>query len=123
MAYTYDSTVLATAGEDGSIQLWDTWKYKRIRRIGAHNGAVLGVHFSRDGELVSSGADGLVKRWAQDGKELAKYEGLGDWGYQARFGLKDTLVLAGNWTGSIHAWDRASAEHKAEFTTQPQPAG
>jgi hypothetical protein len=123
MAYTYDSNVLATAGEDGSIQLWDTWKYKRIRRIGAHNGAVLGVHFSRDGELVSSGTDGLVKRWGQDGKELAKYEGLGDWGYQARFGLKDTLVLAGNWNGSIYAWDRVSAERKAEFTTQPQPSG
>ncbi len=119
MAYSYDANLLATAGEDGSVQLWDTWKYKRTRKIGAHSGAVLGVHFSRDGELVSSGADGLVKRWAQDGKTLATYEGLGDWGYQARFGLADTLILAGNWQGAVYAWDRASAERKAEFTTQP----
>jgi len=117
LAYTADSTILASAGDDGTIQLWDTWKYKRIRQINAHSGPVLSVDISAAGEMVSSGRDGLVKRWDLNGKNLATYEKLPDWAYQARFAKNGELVLGGDWNGQVVVWDREKGTRYAALNT------
>lgn len=119
LSYSADSAVLATAGDDGTVRLWDTWKYSQIRSFNAHKGGVLDVAFAQNGELVSTGVDGATKRWAQDGSELAKYEGLPDWGYQTAFGASDKFVLAGTWTGEVAVWNRDTGERATSFSTNP----
>jgi len=46
-------------------------------RLSGHDGPILGVAFSADGQLlVSGGSDGTVRLWrAADGEELARFEG------------------------------------------------
>lgn len=105
--YSADSALLASAGVDGTVRLWDTWQYKQTASISAHAGGALSVAFSAANELVTTGIDGLAKRWDASGKNLATYEKLADWGYQARFGNGDALVLAGTWTGEVSVWDLA----------------
>ena len=122
LTYSADSSVLATAGADGTVRLWDTWSYKQIRSFNAHGGGVLDVAFAANGELVSTGIDGATKRWGQDGKELATYEALPDWGYQAVFGDGDKLVLAGTWTGEIAVWNKDTGERAASLSTNPVQA-
>lgn len=119
LAYSGDSVLLASASSDGTVRLWDTWTYKQIRSFGAHAGGVLSVDFNAANELVTTGVDKLTKRWDSEGNELAKYEQLQDWGYQACFGAQGTLVLAGSWTGRVAVWDVASGTQVAEVHTAP----
>ncbi|MBX7255083.1 MAG: hypothetical protein K1Y02_01885 [Candidatus Hydrogenedentes bacterium] len=109
LGYSADSALLASAGADGTVRLWDTWKYAQTASISAHPGGALSVAFSAANELVTTGIDGLTKRWDTGGKNLATYEKLADWGYQARFGNAGALVLAGTWTGEVSVWDLAGA--------------
>lgn len=119
LAYSADSVLLASASSDGTVRLWDTWKYSQVRSFNAHGGGVLSVDFNAANELVTTGVDKLTKRWDSEGKELAKYEQLQDWGYQACFGAQGTLVLAGSWTGRVAVWDVASGTQVAEVHTAP----
>ncbi len=121
LAYTYDSNILASAGADGRIFYWDTWKYRAIRNFKAHGGAVFSVDFNREGHLVSSGQDGLTKRWDLNGKELGRFDSLGDWAYQAAFTHDNAAVLSGDWGGEIVAWKADTKERLATLTTNPEP--
>ena len=125
MDYTIDSNLMATAGEEGEIIIWDTWKYTQVRRISAHNGRVLSLDFRPDGQLISSGADGLTKRWGTDGNEVAKYEQRPDWAYQTRFAKDGAVVLTADWRGDIVAFDTEKGEKLTTLSTkpaEPQPA-
>lgn len=122
LAFTFDSNVLASAGEDGRIFYWDTWKYRQIRKFNAHGGGVLAVQFNRNNELVSSGKDGLTERWDLNGKNIGKYESLGDWVYRTTFSNDGSTVLSGGWSGTIAAWNVADGARLATLTTNPPPA-
>ncbi len=59
-----DGTVLATAGYDQSIRLWDFATGKLLRSLTAHNGAIYDLAFSPDGTaLASASGDGTCKIW------------------------------------------------------------
>jgi mono/diheme cytochrome c family protein len=120
LSYTYDSNVLASAGGDGKVFLWDTWKYKAIRNFNAHGGEVLSVDINKANEIVTSGNDGLTKRWGMDGKEKNKFESLGDWAYQTVFGKGGDVVASGNWGGAVAVWNAADAKRVATLTTNPE---
>ena len=119
MAYAYDSNLMATAGDEGEIIIWDTWKYKQVRKIKAHQGRVLSLDYNKTGQLVSSGEDGLTKRWGVNGKALSSYEKLTDWAYQARFAKDGTLVLGTDWKGVIAVWNTEKGERVASLSTRP----
>ncbi|HET6879112.1 MAG TPA: c-type cytochrome domain-containing protein [Pirellulales bacterium] len=81
-----DAKLLASAGEDGRIVWWNTADgFPAINKANAHpphrpagvygtvpNG-VLAVRFDADGNLVSSGRDGIVRLWATDGNEKKSF--------------------------------------------------
>jgi len=119
MEYTLDSKYLLTAGTDGTVQVWDTWAYNRVRSFPAHGAAVLNVDVSRDNMVLTTGADNTTKIFNLEGAEQKKFEGLPDWGYQARFGKEDTLILTGLWTGEIQLNVRESGEAAKTLSTNP----
>ncbi len=121
MAFSYDSAILATTGIEGNVILWDTWTNALIRSWGAHAGSAQSIDFSDAGQLVTAGIDRTAKRWDINGTALTTYPALADWAYQTRFGAKDSLVVAGCWTGAIGVWKAETAEQVAEFTTNPAP--
>lgn len=56
--------MLATAGQDGVVLLWDVRTGEPVDALRAHRGAVHAVAWSADGEtLYSGGADGAVNLW------------------------------------------------------------
>jgi hypothetical protein len=117
LCYSNDSALLASASADGTVRLWDTWKYTQAGQFAAHAGGVLGVDFADNNELVTTGIDGQTKRWDTAGKNLATYAPLSDWGYTARFGGKDSIVLAGAWNGVVELWETASGNKVGELLT------
>jgi WD40 repeat protein len=64
LTFSPDGLRLATAGDAGTITLWDAHSGQEVFKLRGHNGPVLRLTFSPDGRfLTSSGTDGTVKLW------------------------------------------------------------
>ena len=70
--FSPDGKLLATAGYDRKIALWNLENGEQIRSIEVHNGAVFDLAFSPDGTvLASASGDATVKLWrVADGERL-----------------------------------------------------
>ncbi len=63
-----NSRVIAVAGHDGVVSLWDVYTHIRIASLAGHTRPVTTVSWSPDGKLLATSADdGLVKVWDPDG--------------------------------------------------------
>ena len=73
-----DGRLLASAGNDRSVRLWDLRTGREARTLLGHEGSVMTVSFSSDGARLASGSDdGSVRIWdSATGAEVARYDGL-----------------------------------------------
>ncbi|MEZ6055506.1 MAG: c-type cytochrome domain-containing protein [Planctomycetaceae bacterium] len=113
-----DSKLLGSAGEDGRVVWWDiTDGFPAINKANAHpprrppgtygvvpNG-VLAVKFDRNGNLVTSGRDGVVRVWGPDGNET-KY-------FRVESGIpitiatpSDDVIVSGDSSGVVQFWKK-----------------
>ncbi|MGL5097103.1 MAG: WD40 repeat domain-containing protein, partial [Planctomycetia bacterium] len=64
VTFSPDGSLLASAGFDKTIRLWDVASAKEVRKLEGHTDLVLSIAFSKDGrKLVSGSADKLAKVW------------------------------------------------------------
>jgi WD40 repeat protein len=64
VAFSPDGRLLATAGEDHMVRLWDVATKRRVASLAGHTDIVRQVAFSRDGRLLVSGSwDRSVRLW------------------------------------------------------------
>ncbi|WP_166830583.1 WD40 repeat domain-containing serine/threonine protein kinase [Thalassoroseus pseudoceratinae] len=77
VAFSPDGKLLASAGEDRKILIWDVGDWKLLRTLEGHSSHVTGIDFSPDGQhLVSAGYDKNIILWdAQTGKKLQTLRG------------------------------------------------
>src|SRR5947207_1008335 len=77
VAFTRDSTRLASASWDSTVKIWDASSGKCLQTLEGHSDAVYSVVFTRDSTLLASASyDRTVKIWdASSGKCLQTLEG------------------------------------------------
>jgi len=77
MCFTPDGKVLATAGKEQTIDLWDATSGKMTRRLEGHMGIVTALSWSPDAKLLVSGSgDKTARVWdVEKGTEVSKFSG------------------------------------------------
>jgi hypothetical protein len=115
LRFSPDGAILAAAGEDGAIHLWDTAGGKVRTTFTGHTDSVTSVAFSPDGRALASGsADRTVKLWDTAGGTLrATLAGHTDSVTSAAFSPDGRTLASGSTDKTVRLWDTAGGMARA----------
>jgi hypothetical protein len=120
VAISPDGKLAATGLSDGSVTVWDVGRGEMTRRITGHSGAVNGVVFRPDGQLVSGGADGTLRVWdATTGKASARLEVTGGAITCVAAYPLGPYILAGSSDHTLRLWDPDRSRELRRFEGHP----
>lgn len=119
VSWRLDSNVLASGSEDGTIKLWEMNNGSQIKSWNAHGG-VAALDFVRDGRIVSTGRDRMLRLWNGDGSQVREFGGMTDLGLEVAFDAETERVLGGDLTGVVRVWNAADGALLGQFDTNPK---
>jgi len=124
LSVAFDGTgrTLVSAGDDGTVMLWDVASGKLLRTLEGHKDSVWSVAFDGTGQtLASSGSERTVMLWdVASGKLLRTLEGHKDSVWNVAFDGTGQTLASSSYDGTIRLWDvaggkplRTLKEHKS----------
>lgn len=122
LAFRPDGRVLATAGLDGTVKLWDTKTWKQLQSWAAHGQSSYGVAFSPDGKyLATGGRDKLVKIWdAKTARLVHTLEGHTTYVYSLTFTPDGRRLFTSGGDKVIKVWDPVGGKAIGELSGHAQ---
>jgi WD40 repeat protein len=98
--------MLASAGEDTMVRLWNVVMRRQVAVLTGHNAPVQSVAFSPDGRvLASAGGETTVRLWSMaTGNELARLRGRDSAVSRVAFSPDGTLAAAAE-DGTMRLWN------------------
>jgi WD40 repeat protein len=120
VAWSSDGSLLASAGTDLSVRVWDPGIANPVRVFSGHTGDVLGLSWSPDNNLLASASqDGSVIVWdvANGGQSGLPLRGsVFDFFYSVSFSRDGQFLAAGRGNGTIMIWTVADRVLFEEIT-------
>jgi hypothetical protein len=109
LAFAPDGSVLASAGTDQVVCLWDITTGKESRRLDGHAGEVFTVAFAPDGRtLAAAGKDGAVRLWEiVTGKQRRRLAAHAGEVFGVAFAPDGRLLASAGGDGTVRLWDLA----------------
>jgi WD40 repeat protein/serine/threonine protein kinase len=109
-----EGKILATAGSEGLVLLWDVASGALLRELVGHDPSQLvnRVAFSPDGEMLATGSDDLsIILWdVESGEIIRKLLGHDNWVQALAFSPDGLELISGGGDRSIHIWDVDSGQ-------------
>ena len=111
VAFQPGGQMVAVAGRDGIITLFDTRRGDKVRSLRGHERAIGGLAFDPDGRgLVSGDGAGVVKRWNLEHAHEPLRHYHPNYLNALAFSPDDATIYFGGYSGGLQAWDRATGE-------------
>ena len=107
-----DGQLLATAGYDRVIMIWNTLDGQLLRKLEGHNGAIYDLDFDATGKiLASASADETIKVWrVENGERLDTFGQCEAEQYAVRFDSPRNRILAAGADKRVRVWKLLSME-------------
>lgn len=116
-AFSPDGKMLASAGEDSGIKLWDVETGKELRTLYGHRSYVRSIAFSPDGKKIVSGSDDFtVKVWdVMTGRQLVPEMVNRNFVYAVVFSPDGKKIISGGNDEALTIWDADTGKFVARF--------
>jgi WD40 repeat protein len=112
--------VLASAGADHKVLLWDVGDHRILHTLPG-GGIVRALAMTPDGKLLASaGDDPTIQLWdPATGKPGHKLQAHTDWVLALSFSPDGKQLASGGHDGTVRLWDPASGKKLLEFPSRP----
>jgi WD40 repeat protein len=110
VAFSHDSTRLASASRDNTVKMWDASTGACLQTLEGHSNWVTSVAFSHDStRLASASYDKTVKIWdASSGACLQTLEGHSSTVRSVAFSHDSTRLASASYDRTVKMWDASS---------------
>lgn len=114
IAWSPNSLLVATSGEDGSARVWDAQTSRMLHLLSGHTGFVGSVCFSPDGaSLLTASQDGTVRVWsAASGNVINIIQGHNARVRSACFSPCGTNILTASEDGTARIWQAQTGQQR-----------
>jgi len=121
VVFSPDGKLLATAGFDNLIKLWEWPSGKEVRTLTGHTGPVYCVAFHPTGTtLASCSLDKTIRLWnLADGKLIREIKGHTDIVDSIAFNKDGKLLVSGSSDKSIRIWNPEDGKEVKNLGMQP----
>ena len=107
LAFSPDSTKLASGGKDGTVRFWNNTSDSKPTVLQKHTGWTNVLAFSPDGKILASGStDKTVQLWSTDtGEPIATLTGHLNGINALAFSPDSTTLASGSTDGTVRFWN------------------